>query len=207
MEFRKGKKSPCTLENARMVIRFLELMGTRDDLFGGCVLVRRSKIVKYLVKGEGEELICPTCSEPDSPSCLFSRLISNENTLNRLLKQLTDAKILRRRERRHNYPRSSPFKEKKDVFYQIDGRIYTKVVTLEDEIKWLKDEGVWYIRKLREEENKYRVACDLLRGRGMKNPEAEITELTKDYKITIESAEDLEKRLSEMDPFMRSQQD
>jgi hypothetical protein len=93
------------------------------------------------------------------------------------------------------------------VFYQINSRIYTTVVTAEDEINWLKGDRDWYNRKWCEEENKYRVACDLLRERGMKNPESEINELTKDFKIVIESSEDLEKRLSEMDPFMRSQQD
>ncbi|MGB8219250.1 MAG: hypothetical protein WCE46_02570 [Methanoregula sp.] len=174
-KFMQGKKSPKTLENAKKIISYFERKSYYSGGFCNSVLntevVRRSEIVHDLVEGRGggKTSICPDCVWPNDQNCPFNHLFKNENTLNRLLKQLSESNILRRIERKKKYPRSSPLKEKPDVFYRIDSRIYTKMVTEADEIEFLHGQSHYYMQEWTKTEILLNNAYDLLKEHGVED--------------------------------------
>ncbi|MHB8162782.1 MAG: hypothetical protein ACYDDV_00360 [Methanoregula sp.] len=204
-KFMKGKKSLKTLENAKKVIAYFEVKGATSRNAGtlSSIVVRRSEIVRDLVEGRGggKSSVCPDCIDPKGPNCPFtSGPFKNENTLNRLLNQLAESKILKRIERKKKYARSSPFKERPDVFYRIDARIYTKMVTEADEIEFLHDEIDYYSIKQLEAEHKLSVAYDLLKEHSVKDPERIVEKRAEGYQIiSARSFEDLQRKLNNSD--------
>jgi hypothetical protein len=187
--FMIGKKGRKTLENARFILQYFDWKRIETgNRFGLEPHIRRSKIFNDLVLKKGVVGAPRKRITIGSNEIPISRLFKNENSLARLLQQLVDSRILRRRERIIMYPRSRQDKQKMDVDFQLNHRIYYKNVTKDDEIQSAKRFIEQEIYKRGEAEYKLYLAFDLLRQKGMEDPEKEIEKMAKGHFIVTDSS-------------------